>query len=290
MVVVLQKKPSHSWWFQGHSSPKRSPWLQSTLSELDEKTTAMLKVIEEDADSFAQRAEMYYKKRPELINMVEDFYRTHRSLAERFDQLKSEPKTRLITPLASPLSSKYQSNKLTYVPEKSYDSYSDDAFGSEMSGESEVDDPEEEEETQVHKVMGDLEGDEVSEESEVDDPEEEEEVTQVEKGMGSKGEEVSSGGVNESEVMKLREEIERLKEENKIQKEQLIEKDEEKREVIRQLTLSMEIMRENLNLSRSSVKESDKKWNHFEFNKLKGLFSGKLFNGSSKSKTNLVAL
>lgn len=30
-------------------------------------------MMEEDADSFAKRAEMYYKKRPELLSIVEDF-------------------------------------------------------------------------------------------------------------------------------------------------------------------------------------------------------------------------
>lgn len=47
-------------------------------------------MIEEDADSFAQRAEMYYQKRPELVNLVEEFYRAYRSLAERYDHLTGE--------------------------------------------------------------------------------------------------------------------------------------------------------------------------------------------------------
>lgn len=47
----------------------------------------MIKFIEEDdADSFARRAEMYYKKRPELMKLVEEFYRAYRALAERYDQ------------------------------------------------------------------------------------------------------------------------------------------------------------------------------------------------------------
>lgn len=50
----------------------------------------MLRLIEEDADSFAQRAEMYYQKRPELVNLVEEFYRAYRSLAERYDHLTGE--------------------------------------------------------------------------------------------------------------------------------------------------------------------------------------------------------
>ncbi|RZC94352.1 hypothetical protein C5167_003948 [Papaver somniferum] len=283
MVVQEQKKLSQSWWFHGHNNnQKTSPWLQSTLSELDEKTTAMLKLIEEDADSFAQRAEMYYKKRPELINMVEDFYRTHRSLAERFDLLKSEPKSRLITSLSAPIPFKYQPNKSPQNQEKCYDSYSEDAFESDMSAESEVDDPEQEEIALVHKRSEDLEED--FGESEVDEIE----VNQVHKGEGVQ---ILSVGISE-EVKKLKEEIEKLKEENKIQQEQLKEKDEEKREVIRQLSLSMEILRDDLNRTKSKVTESSlKKKNPFEFNTFKELFSGKLFNGLSKSKvTTIVAL
>lgn len=57
----------------------------------------MLKLIEEDADSFAQRAEMYYQKWPELLNRVEEFYRAYRSLAERYDHLTGEIKLFTIT-------------------------------------------------------------------------------------------------------------------------------------------------------------------------------------------------
>ncbi|KAI3957722.1 hypothetical protein MKW92_035351 [Papaver armeniacum] len=253
MVMQEQKKLSQSWWFHGHNNnQKTSPWLQSTLSELDEKTTAMLKLIEEDADSFAQRAEMYYKKRPELINMVEDFYRTHRSLAERFDLLKSEPKSRLITSLSAPIPSKYQPNKLPQSQEKCYDSYSEDAFGSDMSAQSDIRGGD----CLVHKRVEDLEED--FGESEVDEPEEIE-VNQVRKGEGVQ---ILSVAVNEK--------IEKLKkEENKIQQEQLREKDEEKRSY--------------------GIITQEK--NPFEFNTFKELFSGKLFNGLSKSKvTTIVAL
>ena len=51
---------------------------------------AMIKLIEEDADSFARRAEMYYKKRPELMKLVEEFYRAYRALAERYDHATGE--------------------------------------------------------------------------------------------------------------------------------------------------------------------------------------------------------
>ncbi|KAL0458006.1 UNVERIFIED_CONTAM: protein NETWORKED 3A [Sesamum latifolium] len=157
----------------------------------------MLKLIEEDADSFAQRAEMYYKKRPELISMVEDFYRTHRSLAERYDQIRSESGNRLLTPCSSPLSvTKHQLGKSLSLNDRStYGSYAE-AYGPEESNDSEVDDPEEEEET-------------------------------VQDQTESQTEELSSCSCNE-ELMRLRQELERLTEENKVQREQLMQKDEKR--------------------------------------------------------------
>ncbi|KAK1291153.1 hypothetical protein QJS10_CPB17g01458 [Acorus calamus] len=91
----------------------------------------MLKLIEQDADSFAQRAEVYYKKRPELVTMVEDFYRAHRSLAEQYDQLKLESGTRRMTPP---------------------DCLSSTKSSSSSSEDSEVDNPEQEEEITTEEV------------------------------------------------------------------------------------------------------------------------------------------
>ncbi|KAM3408181.1 hypothetical protein ACQJBY_001413 [Aegilops geniculata] len=76
----------YSWLWVSHISPKNSKWLQENLSDMDTKVKAMIKLINEDADSFARRAEMYYKKRPELMKQVEEFYRAYRALAERYDQ------------------------------------------------------------------------------------------------------------------------------------------------------------------------------------------------------------
>ncbi|XP_077232547.1 uncharacterized protein LOC143869864 isoform X3 [Tasmannia lanceolata] len=394
-------KPCYSWWFDSHNSPRQSPWLLSTLSELDEKTKAMVKLIEQDADSFAQRAEMYYRKRPELVYMVEDFYRAHRSLAERYDQLKREANTRLVTiPSGSSFSSKNSSRNFKNLTDKSStdDCHSFDSKESEVddteheeaqvdidmgeevsskdtnghlslakrynqlkleagtrlmtmpsgshfssknssqnlknltdksstassysfdSEESEVDDPEQDE-AQEDREMGEEVSSKVSskdtyahrslaeqynqlkveastqlmtiknlsqkckevtdkssiaspvsfdsEESEVDDPEEEE--TQA-SSKDSSGIEV---------MMKLREEIERLREENRIHKTELMEKNEEKREVIRQLCMSIDILKEE-NFSLRKCRKDSKKSSLFEFSKLKGVFSGKLFGGYPK--------
>ncbi|XP_031477962.1 protein NETWORKED 1A-like isoform X1 [Nymphaea colorata] len=89
---MLHADPSrlYSWWWNSHISPKNSKWLQENLTDMDAKVKAMIKLIEEDADSFARRAEMYYKKRPELMKLVEEFYRAYRALAERYDHATGE--------------------------------------------------------------------------------------------------------------------------------------------------------------------------------------------------------
>lgn len=216
----------------------------------------MLKLIEEDADSFAQRAEMYYRKRPELIKMVEEFYRAHRLLAERYDQFKSESGTRLLTPwtMSPVIAAKYRPEKLmtlSSIENKSYDSYSESY---ELEEESEL-----------------------SEESDVEDPEPEEVQSQADK----TNEVVSCGNNTNTELMMLREEIEKLKVENRSQKEQLMQKDEEKREVIRQLSIAMNMLKEeNLQLrKRMVVDDSAKKQKTLEFNNksFKGLFWKRLF-------------
>ncbi|XP_017238075.1 protein NETWORKED 3A isoform X1 [Daucus carota subsp. sativus] len=252
----------NKWWLvENNNAMKatRSSWLQSTLSDLDEKTKAMLKIVEEDADSFAQRAEMYYRKRPELISMVEEFYRSHRSLAERYDQLKSDSGSRLATPWAPSLSfTKYRGDKLICSTERSYDSYSETYEPEESSGDSEVDDPEPVEESKC--------------DNEVDN-------------------EVSSEDRSESEeVLKLREEIAKLKEENKLQEESLLLKDEEKREAIRQLSFTVDMLKEdNMKLRKLvAAKETPKKQSPIDFIKSNEGFWGKIFNGSPQRQVSVV--
>ncbi|XP_075506810.1 protein NETWORKED 1A-like [Primulina tabacum] len=80
----------YSWWWDSHISPKNSKWLQENLTDMDGKVKSMIKLIEEDADSFARRAEMYYKRRPELMKLVEEFYRAYRALAERYTHATGE--------------------------------------------------------------------------------------------------------------------------------------------------------------------------------------------------------
>lgn len=143
----------------------------------------MLKLIEENGDTFAQRAEMYYKNRPELISIIEDFYQAHRSLALRYDQHR----TSHVTNVDDPYDSCYESTEFNHDQD---------------SGAPEIIDP--------HFQEGE-----------------------------------SSSASNSEENINLREEIVRLKEENKFQKESLAQKDEEKREAIRQLSVCVDLLKQD---------------------------------------------
>ncbi|XP_051142189.1 protein NETWORKED 1A-like [Andrographis paniculata] len=80
-----ESRRMYSWWWDSHVYPKNSKWLEENLTDIDVKIKTMIKLIEEDGDSFAMKAEMYYNRRPELMTLVEDFYRAYRALAERYD-------------------------------------------------------------------------------------------------------------------------------------------------------------------------------------------------------------
>lgn len=50
----------------------------------------MLKLTDDEGDSFATKAEMYYNRRPELVSHIEESYRMYRALAERYDNVTRE--------------------------------------------------------------------------------------------------------------------------------------------------------------------------------------------------------
>ncbi|MBA0828811.1 hypothetical protein Goarm_013444 [Gossypium armourianum] len=60
-------------------------------NDFDMKINGILSIIlQDEGDSFAKRAEMYYQKRPQLIQMVEDLHKSYRSLADKYEQLRSQ--------------------------------------------------------------------------------------------------------------------------------------------------------------------------------------------------------
>ncbi|XP_075649775.1 protein NETWORKED 2A-like [Castanea sativa] len=89
---MLQRAASnaYSWWWASHIRTKQSKWLDQNLRDMEERVKSTLKIIDQEGDSFAQRAEMYYRKRPELVNLVEESFRAYRALAERYDHLSTE--------------------------------------------------------------------------------------------------------------------------------------------------------------------------------------------------------
>ncbi|XP_058775129.1 protein NETWORKED 2D-like [Vicia villosa] len=89
---MLQRAASnaYSWWWASHIRTKQSKWMEQNLQDMEEKVQTVLRLLEEEGDSFGKRAEMYYKRRPELIIFVEEAFRAYRSLADRYDHLSTE--------------------------------------------------------------------------------------------------------------------------------------------------------------------------------------------------------
>lgn len=70
------------------SSFSRPSWLLCTIADLDKK---MKKLVlnnpnKEGADSFTERADAYYQKRPQLLALLQELYDNYLSLADRYCQ------------------------------------------------------------------------------------------------------------------------------------------------------------------------------------------------------------
>ncbi|XP_043694133.1 kinase-interacting family protein-like [Telopea speciosissima] len=66
----------------------RPPWLVATLADLEEKMKSLSSNLPEEDNShtFAERAESYYQKRPQLLTLLQDLYNGYLSLADRYCQ------------------------------------------------------------------------------------------------------------------------------------------------------------------------------------------------------------
>lgn len=62
----------------------------SVFVDMETRVKAMIKLIEIDADTFAKKAELYFKNRPELVSLVEETYRSYQALADRCDRISGE--------------------------------------------------------------------------------------------------------------------------------------------------------------------------------------------------------
>ncbi|KAJ1263920.1 hypothetical protein BS78_09G223300 [Paspalum vaginatum] len=81
---------AYSWWWASHIRSTQSKWLDNNLQEMERRVKAMIKLIEIDADTFAKKAELYFKNRPDLVNLVEETYRSYQALADRCDRISGE--------------------------------------------------------------------------------------------------------------------------------------------------------------------------------------------------------
>jgi len=267
---MMHKELPQAWWFGSHNLARPSPWLNNTLSELDDKTMQMLKLIDQDADSFAQRAEMYYKKRPVLVDLLGDLYRTHRSLAEQYDLLKHGSGTRqTVFGLSSCTQSRSQASSTNgkTTPRSS-------CSVSMYDSESEVDDPEQEEDEGAQTEL--MRAEAIKMESALQEQQRQVELMRV-------------------EIERLKEQnaaLQKAEEENAALKAELAVKDEEKREVIRQLASSMDMMRdENLTLREHIRGSKHSSTRAFDLKKAaKDLFSARLFTAHCKPTGPIVAL
>ncbi|GMI77273.1 hypothetical protein like AT1G58215 [Hibiscus trionum] len=90
--MALQKAASHaySWWWVSHLRTKQSKWLEQNIQEMEEKVCSMLEIVDDDGDSFAKRAEIYFQKRPELVSFLEECFRAYQALAQRYDHLSKD--------------------------------------------------------------------------------------------------------------------------------------------------------------------------------------------------------
>ncbi|KAK4745666.1 hypothetical protein SAY87_011978 [Trapa incisa] len=90
MTTQTATSSTNSWRWASRIRTKQSKWLNQSLQDMEGNVNSMLNIIDHDGDSFARRAEMYYRKRPELVAFVKESYKTYHSLAERYDSLSKE--------------------------------------------------------------------------------------------------------------------------------------------------------------------------------------------------------
>ncbi|XP_077251812.1 protein NETWORKED 3C-like [Tasmannia lanceolata] len=255
-------KASQSLWWATHKSPQ---WLQSTLSDIDEKTDAMLKLIEEDGDSFAQRSEMYYKKRPELVKMVEEFHRSYRSLAERFYQLKVE---------STQTTQSSSSSSSNYI-KQAQDSHSSTKLALGCDDDSKLENPNSNPESVVEDPYFECEQKCTA-------------ITEIEgfdkkiNGFKTSHEieedfEMNSFLEKDKTWTELRFQVSKLMEDNIRQQTELVRRNEEKREAIKELSSQLDrLMDENRALQNClGCSSACTKQNPSQFSRLRALLSGR---------------
>ncbi|KAI6677336.1 hypothetical protein NL676_038132 [Syzygium grande] len=73
----------------GAPVPSMSQWLHAALSEIEAKTLYMLNLIQCDWETYHERVERHYRRRPELAEMLKSWHRSYCYLAQKHDELWS---------------------------------------------------------------------------------------------------------------------------------------------------------------------------------------------------------
>ncbi|KAK1693103.1 hypothetical protein QYE76_009800 [Lolium multiflorum] len=147
---VTQSRKSRSWWWDSHISPENSKWLSENLQEMETQVTEMLGLVEDEGESPAEKAEVYYQERPVLVSHIKNFCRMYRALAERYDNVTGELRKNIPSSLQSHGSGGIsESDSETRSPSPSAEPDVEDKKGSDGSSsssesESELDDAKEE--------------------------------------------------------------------------------------------------------------------------------------------------
>ncbi|KAI3899960.1 hypothetical protein MKW92_034883 [Papaver armeniacum] len=249
------KKVACSWWLGKHIDSNQSPWLQATLNDLDDKMKAVVSLImQDDGDTFAQRAEMYYKNRTQLVKMMEEFHRSYRCLAERYDRLRPE--------------SDHSLNSFLNI-ESSQNIDSNGANGNSNAGTSDpnpatsvcaAEDPESD---TVEHDSHDAELLDTKEECETDNTDEKEKC----------GRQIVMSCCDEGDMwLEMKMQVSKLIEENIKQQSELIRRNNQKREAIKDLCLQLDKLTEENMILRSRIP------------KLKGRLLGVLLGGCPSRK------
>ncbi|XP_045793072.1 protein NETWORKED 3A-like [Trifolium pratense] len=85
-LMLMENKDDESW---SSSAPiYQSQWLQTTISDLDEKLGAMMSILE--VGNSPNQEDMHCKRRDDLIQMLKEFGQSYRVLAIAYNQLKSK--------------------------------------------------------------------------------------------------------------------------------------------------------------------------------------------------------
>ncbi|CAA3017946.1 Hypothetical predicted protein [Olea europaea subsp. europaea] len=88
MVAKMKKNGAGAEAYAPSNHFSKPSWLLCTIADLDERMKMLISKIpkEDSADSFAERANAYYQKRPQLLALLQDLYNDYLSLADRYCQ------------------------------------------------------------------------------------------------------------------------------------------------------------------------------------------------------------